>query len=281
MTAAGVKAGAWLLNLDAELELEDPSAHTASTKMAARIRELEPKLAALLAGGLVVREDVRADGRVGRAWCPTPSALERLRRAGATPAPAPPFEVLRTVNARRFSFALGATLPGERWVASVAEVEAALVGGGAWLLKAPFGFAGRGRVRLEGPLVERDRAAVERAVRSGAQLEPMVERREDHALHGWLAEDGMLTMGELTRQRCDERGAWLASERDASHAHADDYRREIERVALALHRAGYFGPFGIDGFVYGDGALRVRSEINARYSMGWAVGMGERRPDLD
>ena len=47
---------------------------------------------------------------------------------------------------------------------------------------------------------------------------------------------------------------------------------------------GYFGPFGIDGFRYRDtdGHLRFnpRSEINARYSMGWAVGMRDKRPDL-
>jgi hypothetical protein len=27
--------------------------------------------------------------------------------------------------------------------------------------------------------------------------------------------------------------------------------------------------------------LDARCEINARYSMGWAIGMGEMRPDLD
>ena len=46
----------------------------------------------------------------------------------------------------------------------------------------------------------------------------------------------------------------------------------------ALAGAGYFGPFGIDAYRYRDraGALRLqpRSEINARYSMGFAVGLG-------
>jgi hypothetical protein len=56
-------------------------------------------------------------------------------------------------------------------------------------------------------------------------------------------------------------------------------------VAEALIRAGYFGPFGIDGYRWKDehGTLRFnpRTDINARYSMGWAVGMGSRRPDLE
>jgi phosphoribosylaminoimidazole carboxylase (NCAIR synthetase) len=267
--------------LDAELELADPSARTTSAKMAARIRELEPRLAALVGGARVVHEGERADGLRGRAWCPTPSALDRLRGAGALLPHVPSFAVLRRVNHRRFSFDLGPTLPGERWVASIADVAAALATGGRWLVKAPFGFAGRGRLVVEGPLADADHTAVARAVVEGAQLEPWVERHEDHALHGWLAEDGSLVAGELTVQRCDERGAWLASERaPAASPHAAAYGAELVRVARALHDAGYFGPFGIDGFVHGDGALRVRGEINARYSMGWAVGMGDRRPDL-
>ena len=57
-------------------------------------------------------------------------------------------------------------------------------------------------------------------------------------------------------------------------------RVERERVASALRQAGYFGPFGIDGYTYrgpgGAVCLQPRSEINARYSMGFAVGMGQR-----
>jgi hypothetical protein len=58
-----------------------------------------------------------------------------------------------------------------------------------------------------------------------------------------------------------------------------------EEAAGALAAAGYFGPFGVDAFRYHDeeGTARfcARCEINARYSMGWAVGMGLRRPDLE
>ena len=61
-------------------------------------------------------------------------------------------------------------------------------------------------------------------------------------------------------------------------AHADwarALRREVERVGAALHEAGYFGPFGVDAFTWRDraGALRLqpRSEVNARWSMGFAA----------
>jgi hypothetical protein len=53
---------------------------------------------------------------------------------------------------------------------------------------------------------------------------------------------------------------------------------EARRVGLALAQAAYFGPFGVDAFTYRDraGALQLqpRSEINARYTMGFAVGFG-------
>jgi hypothetical protein len=48
-----------------------------------------------------------------------------------------------------------------------------------------------------------------------------------------------------------------------------------EQTAAALAAAGYFGPFGIDGYRYslGDGnAICALSEINARYSMGFVTG---------
>ena len=62
-------------------------------------------------------------------------------------------------------------------------------------------------------------------------------------------------------------------------------REELDRAAEALRAAGYFGPFGIDAFTWegDDGTVHLhrRSEINARYSMGWAIGMGDARPDLE
>jgi hypothetical protein len=48
----------------------------------------------------------------------------------------------------------------------------------------------------------------------------------------------------------------------------------VTRVAAALLQAGYFGPFGIDAFRYelgGRTKLQPRCEINARYTMGFAI----------
>lgn len=286
---------AWVLNFDAEAELADPSAHTPSRAVAARSRALIERVGGLLPpGDVVVTDDTRLpEGAFeGRAWCPTPRALARLRRAGARVPEAPPLAVLRRVNHRRFSAELGQTLPGARYAASRAELDEAMAGAPAerWLLKRPFGFAGRGRLAVGRALD----AAAERwiaasfAAGEGLQVEPWVERAGDFGLHGYVPRAGDATLGEPTVQRCDAGGAWIESGRaaagDLGAGEREALRAAAVEAAAALGAAGYFGPFGIDAFRWVDagGALRFnpRCEINARYAMGWAVGMGERRPDL-
>jgi hypothetical protein len=64
---------------------------------------------------------------------------------------------------------------------------------------------------------------------------------------------------------------------------ADLERAALERAAReagrALAAAGYFGPYGSDAFRYldqrGQPAFQPRSEINARFSMGYPRGLLE------
>jgi hypothetical protein len=59
--------------------------------------------------------------------------------------------------------------------------------------------------------------------------------------------------------------------------------QKAERVAGLLHEAGYFGPYGIDAYRYrladahGFCAL---GEINARYTMGFAIGFPRQAAEL-
>ena len=104
---------------------------------------------------------------------------------------------------------------------------------------------------------------------------------DELAIHGFIAEKGAIRIGRLVRQICDPRGAWLAtSPLDDPAALGDAAIRapdEAARVGRALVDAGYFGPFGVDAYLYRDArgqtSLQPRSEINARFSMGYAVGM--------
>ena len=311
-----VRASAWLLNFDADDELArlrpveaagvprraaPHSGYTLSTAMLQRSLALVHRVRALLRpGDLVIaeaQETPSCAGFTGRAWCPTPRALRALARSGADLPKSPPPAVLRAVNHRRFSASLGQTLPGARFALTLEEAMATLASPsptGTWLLKRPFGFAGRGRLKVTPdrpgdlrhaqPWIQASLRA-----REGLQVEPLVDRVADFGLHGFVHPDGRVVFGHPTRQECDEAGAWLGSARaedsDLPTPERDALFEQAHLAAAALHVAGYFGPFGVDAFRWRDpvGHLRwnARGEINARYSMGWAIGMGDVRPDLE
>lgn len=279
----------WVLNLDAELELEQfPHPFTRPQAIQARIEALWPALGALVGAGVVEGPGARGEGLEGRAWCPTPGAQRLLGTYGATLAPAPRPEVLRWVNHRRFSFELGANLEGSGYFTELGALRAHLETqppDWPWLVKRPLSFAGRGRRRMcLSRLSEADTNYLRSSLQGGEGLlvEPWIERSRDYAIHGQLAADGTAVYGAPTVQRIDEHGAWQGSQ-IAGPAELPAEERalllaEAERVARALSAAGYFGPFNLDAFAgrdpNGRSVFQPRCEINARYSMGYPVGMG-------
>ena len=288
----------WLLNFDADEELARPVGYTPAAAVLTRFASLATRLRGLVPPGDAVLEEWNEKTELpggaleGRAFCPTPRALRVLRGAGATLPDAPSLDILRRVNHRAFCAELGSFLPGARYVRNREELGTTLASrGGPWVLKRAFGFAGRGRQRLRSNELD---ASVEPFVRAsidsgeGLEVEPWVDRVLDVGLHGYVSRSGHVTMGDPTRQDVDDAGAWIESTSLVSgtllSAEQEALESEGERTAEALFRAGYFGPFGIDAFRWKDetGRLRFnpRSEINARYGMGWAIGMRGRRPDL-
>jgi hypothetical protein len=283
---------AWVLNLDADLELARGAGYSPSAGVARATEAFASRLRESLVGERDVVVDASspqgsAAGFVGRAFCPTPRALAMLVRAGAEPEPHPPVEVLRRVASRAFSASLGSTMPKSAFVTRQGDAEAMIrtdpAPGHGWRIKRAFGMAGRGH-RVVG-VAPRDVDVAFLAswiAEGGVQIEPNVRIVEEYALHGRISEDGSVRLGALTRQRTDPSGAWVATERaegvprDVTAA----LEAEARRSARALAEAGYFGPFGVDAFTYEgqDGVcLRTRSEINARYSMGFGVGFGDPR----
>jgi len=282
---------AWVLNLDADLELAVGPRYTPTNAVRAAMAPHVAKLAASLLASTDVLVDESsppgiAAGLVGRAFCPTSRALAILARAGARPAPHPSPDVLREVNGRGFCAALGATLPGAAFVrdldVALAVLQADPEVAQQWRVKRAFSMAGRGQRRIAPRgASEADRTFLRSAIESegGVMIEPDVAIVQELALHGVLEESGAFRLGRLVAQRCDAHGQWLASTpaEDVDREVADGIAEEAAAVAVALHAAGYFGPFGLDAFLYRDlsGAVRLqrRSEINARYSMGFRVGL--------
>lgn len=273
---------AWLLNLDAELELRKPSAYQPSPVVQARIEQLRQKLVPLLGPTpKLIGQDALTGEEHARAWCPTPHALGRIGEAGLQVPGAPAVGTLREVNSRAFSALLAQPLQGARYVHDMDELRACIAQPcptGDWWIKGPFGFAGRDRRQALGGVLDPSTEGF--AVKTlqalgGLQVEPRVERVADFAVHGWIPEQGSWSIGEPTRQQTDAQGRWQASDLAGDALEGHEHQALLataERAAAALVRAGYFGPFGIDAYRYlwhDQVRFNPLSEINARFTMGY------------
>jgi hypothetical protein len=274
---------AWVLNVGAERELEVGPGYSLSAALERATRRAAEAIGAELPPSDVVLgrdPDARARDLQGRCFCPTRSALRRLAVVHARVPEAPPEAVIRQVNERGFGYALG-RLEGAQRCVTETEVRDLIGGGGRWILKRGLGFAGRGQRRIDTPPSAEDLRWVRASLRASAvYVEPRKELLEEFALHGWVEAAGRCVLGEPTIQVVSY-AAWRASRRalpeelKLGERHA--LRGAASRVASALHAAGYFGPFGIDAFRYRDHGrtfFHPLSEVNARYTMAWGVGMG-------
>ena len=203
-----VARSAWVLNLDADLELARGPGWAPSASVARAAASFAERLRGSLVGeGDVVVDaktpDGAATGRVGRAFCPTPRAIALLRRVGAEPEAHPSADVLRRVASRSFSSSLGATMPKAAFVTRVDEARAMLRGdpapGTGWRVKRAFGMAGRGHRVVDASPREADVAFLASWIdEAGAQIEPNVRVLEEYAMHGRVSAAGRVELGALT-----------------------------------------------------------------------------------
>ena len=130
---------AWVLNLDAELELaRGRPGYVPQRKLVAQLAEHGQGARALLGQHDVLLSDSaeKRNGFVGRSWCPTPLALAQLAARGVESEPHPDAAILRRVNHRLFSHQLGGGLPDQAYVTTHGQLRERL---GSyerhWLLK--------------------------------------------------------------------------------------------------------------------------------------------------
>jgi len=274
---------AWYLNLDADRELQDAARYRPIALSAARLRQLVARMADLVAVEDVwLQEGVQSEGRKVVAFCPTPSALRRIQALGLPPPAAPAFSVLRAVNDRAFCAALGHGLEDASFATTLAHVQSQLakpVASGWYVIKRAFSFAGREQRRVAvGAFDDQTRRFVERSFArgEGLQVEPWVERLADFSCHGYLTRSGELLVAAPREQRCDAHGRFLGMSDESAALLPQEqvaFEHALRQSAGALRAAGYFGPFGIDGFRYTrpqrDPGFNPRCEINARLTMGY------------
>jgi hypothetical protein len=272
---------AWVFNLDAEFELARPR-YATPQRLQVQLDQHGSSSRALMAPDDVLAAPGLVDAHLftGRAWSPTPFALEALRKAGVTPEPHPSVEVLRRVNHRRFAHELGGGLTDQHYVESWAEVEAVLnraphSPARGWLLKRPLAFAGRGQLRIASVPDTRQRDWITASLRNdGLVIEPWVTPTLEASQHGFVQPNGEWILGPPCIQTVSAKGAPLSVVRAApgtlSLAEAVALHEQGARVAQALHAADYFGPFGIDAYRHESGFCAL-SEINARFTLGFAV----------
>jgi hypothetical protein len=275
----------WVLNLDAELELaRGRPGYVPQRKLLAQLAEHGAGSRALLgAEDVLLHEEPpeNAAALVGRAWCPTPMALAKLRALAVEPEPHPEAAVLRRVNHRLFAHELGGGLPDQAYVRTRAELTTQLGPySRRWLLKRPLTFAGRGQARVIGPLTEKQWTWVDASLaRDGLIVEPLVEPVFEVSLHGFVWQDRRYELGRICAQAVSERGAFcgvrLAGAEELSESETSAFYERAQAAAHALAKAGYFGPFGIDGYRYrldDEARFCALGEINARYTLGFVTG---------
>lgn len=283
---------AWLLNLDAELELSRPQfKYVPRLKLLRQLETYGQGSRALLGPSdvLIQSGTPRLEGFAGRAWCPTPRALQMFAAAGVEPEPHPEASVLRRVNHRLFACQAGGGLPGQAYFTEYDAVVALLRRAERpWLLKRPLAFAGRGQMRFYGPISDKQWSWLEVSLaEDGLVVEPLVTPTLELSLHGFVWPSGRFELGQSCVQQVTERGVFrgvrLALPGELEPAEAHSLFSSGERVSSLLHAAGYFGPFGIDAYRYRAGSEQgfcALSEINARYTMGFVTGFPRHPSEL-
>lgn len=273
-----------IANFDAELELARGAGYT-------RRRSFVPFFEGLVATHVAprwplgttflveARPRTERDGRACLAWSPTPQAERLAEASGLSLDHVVRPEILRQVNERDFARSLGDVLEVIK-IEDEASLDASLaraLARGAVVVKRGLSASGRGMLRLDGPPTTVEHISLVRALDDAPlYVEPHVDIVVEWSVHGWVTD--VVTITSVRAPSSDAAGRYVGSRwLDAGTlepAHRTALFDEAARTGEALGRAGYRGPFGVDAFLFrdphtGTPVLRPRSELNARYCMGW------------
>jgi hypothetical protein len=216
-------------------------------------------------------------------WGWNRSAVERLAPVSADSYP--PLKIVRKVNSRDFADAVahrfGLGVPGTRFCRSLKDVEAAIQENETLfsvVIKPAFGGSGYGfRILQSRGQWDAEKTRIGRLIgRDGVVVEPWLSRRVDLSASTVIDRSGNHSAILFQRQWVNRFGAYFGSYCADDDAVIDPWREQLSsaayQIAGVVAEVGYFGPIGIDAFVYegmeGITRLAPAVEINARYTMG-------------
>lgn len=157
------------------------------------------------------------------------------------------------------------------------------------VFKAPFSSSGRGMCRIKtGESCTKEKQWISSIIKQHGRIlaEPWLPKIADLSAHVNISEEGVVQFLGLTRFWTNDNGQYrghiigrLMDDFDAQTLqiwhHENGWQTTLKNTALNVGREaakiGYFGPLGIDAFIYqskGTMTLRPMIEINPRWSMG-------------
>ncbi len=193
----------------------------------------------------------------------------------------PPWDVIKEINSKAFSFINTPQLPGAALLHDRKELEAWFHStSGERVLKTCYGTSGWGHYHLrnlDDPTLE---AFAKRSWTHGLPLiaEPWVKRQLDFSTQWLLEKNKEKRFLGFTLCENDERGHYrgtvVGDPELLMGVHFRHFRKhldEAEKLLALFAKKGYFGHVGFDAMIYEESRLQPVVEINARKTMGWVA----------
>ena len=190
----------------------------------------------------------------------------------------PPWEVVKEVNSKAFSFQGSPQLPYSALITNKEEAHKWILSfEGEKVFKSCFGVSGKGHLRLpqDGNKLE---AFLGKEFSKGLPViaEPWVNRTLDFSTQWFIHSEDKIDYLGATVCISDDKGRYRGNQTgDAdllfgiNRPHLEKHLEIVEPILKKMGRRGFFGNVGIDAMIYNKTVLHPVVEINARKTMGW------------
>ena len=185
----------------------------------------------------------------------------------------PPWDVVKEVNSKAFSFLQVDPLPNAELITSWSALEKWIAKtDGPRVLKSCFGLSGQGHLHLPCHL-EKIKSFAQKEFCASRPIiaEPWVVRSLDFSTQWLIGTDQVISYIGSTVLQSDEKGRYSGNIIGAPIPELEKHKEIVVPVLKKMAAMGFFGNVGIDAMIWGDSNLHPIVEINARKTMGWVA----------